>query len=167
MPEGRCHSRPSIQIGGASTTTGHHTNRVHKSPTRSWNSSVCAETQWRTWQDLTFKPRVAADGRTLTTECPRSPSLLATSSGPPNLVSTDTKPRTLPEKNLVSRYIHQYPPRACWVDRAGVCSAYVQSGGAVVVTTVSRFDIPPPPPSAEVCSTAVDFLRATISEIPA
>ncbi|MFV3114764.1 MULTISPECIES: DUF3558 domain-containing protein [Gordonia] len=49
---------------------------------------------------------------------------------------------------------------------AGVCSAYVQSGGAVVVTTVSRFDIPPPP-SAEVCSTAVDFLRATISEIPA
>ncbi|WP_231742271.1 MULTISPECIES: DUF3558 family protein [unclassified Gordonia (in: high G+C Gram-positive bacteria)] len=48
---------------------------------------------------------------------------------------------------------------------AGACSVYIQSGSAVVVTTVSRFDLEPPPTQA-VCEVATDFLRATMNQIP-
>ena len=47
----------------------------------------------------------------------------------------------------------------------GSCSVFVRSGDAVVGTTVNRFDIVRPP-TAEVCNTAVGFLRATIADIP-
>lgn len=47
----------------------------------------------------------------------------------------------------------------------GSCSVFVRSGDAVVGTSVSRFDIVRPP-TAEVCNTAVEFLRATIADIP-
>ncbi len=47
----------------------------------------------------------------------------------------------------------------------GSCSVFVRSGDAVVGTTVNRFDIVRPP-TAEVCNTAVEFLRATIADIP-
>ncbi|MFE0748038.1 DUF3558 family protein [Gordonia sp. NPDC058843] len=47
----------------------------------------------------------------------------------------------------------------------GDCSVHVRSGDAVVVTSVTRFDIEPPP-VAQICATASDFLRATVGEIP-
>lgn len=47
----------------------------------------------------------------------------------------------------------------------GDCSVHVRSGNAVVVTSVTRFDLEPPP-VAEVCATASAFLGATIGEIP-
>ena len=47
----------------------------------------------------------------------------------------------------------------------GACSVYVQSGDAVVVTLVSKFEIPPAP-TEEVCKTASDFLKATLEQIP-
>nr|WP_148281284.1 DUF3558 family protein [Gordonia sp. KTR9] len=47
----------------------------------------------------------------------------------------------------------------------GSCSVFVRSGDAVVGTSVTRFDIVRPP-TAEVCNTAVEFLRATIADIP-
>ncbi|WP_244176179.1 DUF3558 domain-containing protein [Gordonia lacunae] len=47
----------------------------------------------------------------------------------------------------------------------GDCSVHVRSGDAVVVTSVTRFDLEPPP-VAEICATASDFLRATLDEIP-
>ena len=48
---------------------------------------------------------------------------------------------------------------------AGACSVYIQSGDAVVVTTVSRFDLEPPPTQA-ICEVATNFLRSTINQIP-
>jgi len=45
------------------------------------------------------------------------------------------------------------------------CAAYVQSGGAVVVTNVVLIELNPPTTKA-VCASATDFLRATIDEIP-
>ncbi|MDT0223051.1 DUF3558 family protein [Gordonia sp. AC31] len=48
---------------------------------------------------------------------------------------------------------------------AGACSVYIQSGSAVVVTTVSRFDLEPPPTQA-LCEVATDFLSATVNQIP-
>lgn len=45
------------------------------------------------------------------------------------------------------------------------CAAIVQSGSAVVVTSVIRFGVPKPTTS-EICDTAIAFLRNTISEIP-
>ncbi|TSD93024.1 DUF3558 domain-containing protein [Gordonia rubripertincta] len=47
----------------------------------------------------------------------------------------------------------------------GACSVYLQSSDAVVVTLVSRFEIPPAP-TEEVCRTATDFLKATVEQIP-
>lgn len=47
----------------------------------------------------------------------------------------------------------------------GACSVYLQSGDAVVVTLVSKFEIPAAP-TEEVCKTASDFLNATLEQIP-
>lgn len=48
---------------------------------------------------------------------------------------------------------------------AGECTVYVQSGNAVVITSVTRLGFRRPATEA-VCREATDFLRATISEIP-
>ncbi|MBY4574954.1 hypothetical protein ACN94_15400 [Gordonia paraffinivorans] len=47
----------------------------------------------------------------------------------------------------------------------GDCAVYVQSGTALVITTVTRMGLNPPP-SERVCGEALDFLRATINQIP-
>lgn len=47
----------------------------------------------------------------------------------------------------------------------GECGVTVQSGSAVVVTSALRFGVNRPP-QEQICSTASEFLRATIDEIP-
>lgn len=48
---------------------------------------------------------------------------------------------------------------------SGECAVYVRSGDAVVITSLTIFGFNPPP-IEQVCGTATDFLRATISQIP-
>lgn len=45
------------------------------------------------------------------------------------------------------------------------CGAVVRSGNAVVITSILRLRSDPPP-TRETCDAAVDFLRATIDQIP-
>ncbi|WP_084817372.1 DUF3558 family protein [Gordonia sp. HS-NH1] len=45
------------------------------------------------------------------------------------------------------------------------CGAVVRSGNAVVITSVLRLQSDPPP-TRETCAVAVEFLRATINQIP-
>ncbi|MBN0975335.1 MULTISPECIES: DUF3558 family protein [Gordonia] len=46
------------------------------------------------------------------------------------------------------------------------CGAIVRSGDAVVITSVLRLGADPPPPTRQTCDIAVDFLRATLDQIP-